>query len=449
MNGRIGGQRPRPRVALLGTFEANDVEHFKRMFPTIWSAQNMSDLAELVDVRETDLIIIASGVDYAAEWPHKTHVVCFSKDVNRLPGPIPRSYLQISDEAETEEFLFPDAPLPISRRREADYRNLSSVRGWPRLHLGFEFTTTGPGIPESKRKAATAIFNGGSIICECHTNSPLAVAFIRENTNLGVGWLPSVDTNQAAWVELLVTQWAKSDKDAFPSFGDWMDSPEWMVPEEEQILSQIQALEQKKQESMIEIDKQIGQLTTKLALTKANANKGLRRLITAQSEELVDEVAKALKDIGFNVTVVDQLVDEKRPKREDLRLEHLDKGGEKWNAIVEVRGYARSGGTTADLLRLDRFANLYEKETGQAPNKRIYIVNGQLELLPSQRQEPLASATEDLQIFSDSDGILIWSIDLFRVLKATDPTDYPTLLESIKHAQGRWVPVDVSSPKEN
>lgn len=222
-----------------------------------------------------------------------------------------------------------------------------------------------------------------------------------------------------------------------------------MVREEEETLSQIQALEQKKKEAVIEIDKQIGELVTKLTLVKANANKGLRRLITAQGPELVDEVAKAFKDIGFNVTDVDELIDEKGTKREDLRLGHLDKKGEEWNAIVEVRGYARSAGNTADLLRLARFADLYEKETGKAPDKRIYIVNGQLELLlPSHRQKPLASAPEDLQIFSESGGILIWSIDLFRALKATKTADYPALIESIKCAQGRWVPADFSSPKE-
>ena len=138
---------------------------------------------------------------------------------------------------------------------------------------------------------------------------------------------------------------------------------------------------------------------------------------------------------------VDELVGKKRPKREDLRLQHLPRGGEQWNAIVEVRGYARNGGTTADLLRLARFAELYRKETGKAPDKRIYIVTGELELPPSQQQEPLASATEDLQIFSESDGVLIWSVDLFRALRATNPTDYPALPESIKCAEGRWVPV--------
>jgi len=439
MNGKIGGQRPRPRVALLGDFEDDDMEHFRRMFPTIWQADVIGNLETLVDVREIDLIVIASGVGSARKWPEKTNVVCFSSFIPDLPGPIRGTIINIIGYAKTEEFLSPDIPLSLSRRREADYSKLTSVRGWPRLDLGY---TSGE---SSKLKTATTIFNRGAIICERSTNAPLAVYFLREDTGLGVSWLPSVDTNQAAWVELLVTQWAQSDKDTFPSFGDWMGSPEWMVAEEEQILSQIQTLEQKKQKSVIEIDNKIGELTSALAIAGENANKGQRRLITAQGDELLDEVAKTLKDIGFNVTPVDQLVG-KKPKREDLRLRHLGEGGEEWNAIVEVHGHVRSGGTLTDLSRLNRFADLYEKETGQAPDKRIYIVNGELELLPSQRQEPLASATEDLQIFSESGGVLIWSIDLFRALKATDPSNYPALLESIKKAEGRWVPVEDPSP---
>lgn len=435
MNGKVGGQRPRPRVALLGNFKYDDVEHFKRMFPTIWRAQYITDLRKLVDVREIDLLIIASGIMYANDWPEKTHTVCFSDKIGYLPGPFSQVFLKIIGNAETEEFLFPDVPLPLNRRREADYCDLTSVRGWPKL--GFSYGA----IETTKLKTATNILNSGTIICERNTNIPLAIAFIRKDSNLGIAWLPSVVTNQAAWVEVLVTQWAQSDKDSFPIWGDWTASPEWLVPEEEQILSKIQALEEQKQKSVTEIDKQIGELTSELALAKAKANKEQRRLITAQGPELVDEVAKALKAIGFNVTVVDKLIGENEPKREDLRLRHSTKEGKEWNAIVEVRGYARSAGNTADLLRLARFAELYRKETGKYPDKRIYIVNGQLELLlPSQRQKPLASADEDLQIFAESSGILIWSVDLFRAMKATDPADYPTLLESIKRAQGRWTP---------
>ncbi len=437
MNSKIGGQRPRPRVALLGTFGTDNVMNFLDMFPTVWRADGIYELQKQVDVREIDLIIIASDIGDASDWPKKTHVICFSEDIESLPGPLLNSYIEISGVAETEEFLFPKATLSMDRRRETDYCDLTSVRGLPRIRLGYK-----PMFIDSKENVMT-IFNNGAIICERHTNSPLAVAFIREDKNLGVAWLPRVDTNQYAWVDLLVTQWAQYDKNAFRDFGEWTDSQEWMVPEEVKILSQIQVLEQKKKKTVKEIDRQIGEWSKKLALAKAGANNGLRRLITKQGDELVDEVAKALSNIGFSVTKVDEIIGEKVPKREDLRLKHLEESGEEWNAIVEIRGYAHSGGKTSDLFRINRFANLYGKETGQAPDKCIYIVNGQTELLsPHQRQEPLVSNTEDLEVFSsDSNGILIWSIDLFRAMKATDPNGYPELIESIKCNQGRWVPV--------
>ena len=441
MNGKIGGQKPRPRVALLGTFPSQDMEYFRRIFPTVWSAPNITDLRKLVDIREIDLIVIAQGIPAASDWSQRTNVVCFSKHFEQLPGPVQYSYLKISGAAETEEFLFPEVPLALSRRRGAEYDNLTGIRGWSRLSLNFQYSPHVTLVSQPKRKTATKIFENGVIISERHTDSPLAVSFLRVDNTLGVGWLPNVDRNQASWVDLLVTQWAQHNKDAFPSFGDWTNSPEWMVPEEEQILSKINVLEQQKQEYVTKMDKQIAELSTQLGIAKITANKGRRRLITAQKDELVEEVAKSLDEIGFDVEVVDKILDETDPKREDLRLKHVGKGGTDWNAIVEIRGYARSGGKTADLQRLNRFADLYINKTGHAPDKRIYIVNSELELFPQYRQEPLAPAAEDLQIFAESDGILIWSIDLFWAIKATDPTDYPALLESIKQAHGRWVPV--------
>ena len=222
----------------------------------------MSELQKSVDIREIDLLVIASDVyNVASDWPEQTHVFCFSADVDELPGPFPHSVLHTPDCAETEEFLLPDIPLPLDRRRETDYGFLTSVRGWPRLNLKFS-TDRNRGflLPEQGRKDATIIFNGGAIICEHQTKIPLAVYFLRESTNLGVAWLPSVHTNQAAWVELIVTQWAQYDKDRFPGIGDWINSTEWIVPEEEQLLSQIEALEQKKQASIIKMGKKIDEL---------------------------------------------------------------------------------------------------------------------------------------------------------------------------------------------
>ena len=439
MNGKTGGQKLRPRVALLGTFGSEDVKHFSRMFPTIWQAPNIDDLKAIVDIREIDLVVIAAGIAQASNWPAWTNVICFSKHINILPGPVPHSNVRITDNAETEEYLFPDVPLPFGRLRDIEYHDLTSVRGWPRIELDFPYSPV-YSVPEAEREEATTIFENGAIICEHHTNAVLATVFRRKDTGLGVSCLPSIDKNQAAWVDLIVTQWAQSNREAFPTYGDWMGSPQWMVPEERHILSQTQALERKKSEYVTKINKQVDELMSEFALVKSNANKGVRRLITAQGAELVDEVAKALSKIGFSVDPIDKTLNKTDPKREDLRLNHIGKDGKEWHAIVEVRGYSKSGGTLRDFMRLDKFARLYRKETGQDPDKRIYIVNNQLDLLPPQRPEPLTGAIEDLEVIGETDGILIWSVDLFRVITQTDPKNYFTVLESIKHAHGRWIP---------
>lgn len=448
MSGKVGGQRPRPRVAIIGNFPDSDLEHFKNMFPTIWFAENQDKLEKKVDVREIDLIVIAPNINWAKDWPKQTHVICFSNKIRRLPGPLKCSYIDITSIAETEAFVFPDIPLPLSRLRKADFGSLSSVRGWERLEINIPsprpdvFGGIGGGrfLSQQEREEAINAFNQGRVIFEAHTKQALAVYFMRKDCNLGVAWLPIISKNYASWVAVLVAEWAELNKEAFPSFGDWTSSPEWLVYDEEKILTKIGEFEQQRQEFIVKLDKQIGELTNELAEAKLKANNGLRRLVTAQGPELLDEVAKALKNIGFEVEVVDNQIAENKPKKEDLRLKHLDSEGKDWVAITEVRGYARSSGKTDDLARLYRFAELYRLETGKSPDKLVYIVNGELELLPSLRKEPLASAGEDLQVFTESGGILIWSIDLFRALKTADSAYYPSILESIKCAQGKWVP---------
>ncbi len=329
--------------------------------------------------------------------------------------------------------MFTDIPLPLSRRREADLGTLSSVKGW--LALRVLNTMAGP-MPEE----ATAVFENGAIICDRHTNAPLATAYVRDKPELGVAWLPFTPISQAAWVEALVTQWAEFDKESFPHFRDWTQSPEWIVPEEERILSEIEALEQQKQRQIAEIDASINELVTEFAEAKDRANRTRRRLITAQGDELVQEVGDVLRELGFTVDIVDELLSEGQPRREDLRLRYSFPEEQDWEAIAEVRGYARSGGTTGDLLRLGRFANLYGNEKGRLPDKMLCIINGQLELLPSQRQRPLASSPDDVDEFAESGGLIIWTLDLFRTVKAPSPSEYNHLRESIKDSNGRWAP---------
>jgi hypothetical protein len=67
-----------------------------------------------------------------------------------------------------------------------------------------------------------------------------------------------------------------------------------------------------------------------------------------------------------------------------------------------------------------------------------YIVNGQIDLPPSQRQSPLVSSPEDISEFGEQDGLIIWTLDLFQALKTLDTNDLPKIREEIRNTKGKW-----------
>jgi hypothetical protein len=438
---RIEGARPRPRVALIGSFEDKDLNRFTRLFPTIWSAVNFDQLSEQVDPREIDLLVIGADITTVGvrdskqyNYLNNAHIICFSDSLHSLPGPFSGTYVCHGGLATTEEYELPTVSLPFHRRRELDLRSVSSTKGWARLRLEWLAPTT------VDRKKFEAEFEQKAIVFAHQEDAPLAIIYRRDhNNNLGVACLPNNVFSQYEWVELIALEWAESDRESFPGFGDWTKFPEWMLPEEEEISERILTLEEQKLNTIKQIDGKIGRLSQKLAQVRVAANQGRRRLLTAQGDELVEEVRKILSDIGFKVELVDDSLEAGQPKREDLRLRVPGAGNRGWEAIAEVRGYAKSAGTTRDLGRLGRFSDLFVREKGHLPNKRIYIVNGQFEIRnPSQREEPLASAAEDIEEFSKVGGIVISTIDLFRVAKLPKQCDLGRVRDSIVNATGRW-----------
>lgn len=91
------------------------------------------------------------------------------------------------------------------------------------------------------------------------------------------------------------------------------------------------------------------------------------------------------------------------------------------------------------MSRLGRFEKLYIEEKSGSPDKKVYVVNGQTDIPnPQHRQEPLISAQEDVQIFAEDNGVIISTIDLFRLVKNLQYFDHAVVRESIKKAEGRW-----------
>jgi len=428
-------------VAILGEVPTADLDSYRELFPTVWSAPDIDELEQLIEHPELDLLIIYRGADGARQWPGRMHVICFSASVDALPGPISESSIRLGPAADTEEHLLPSIPLQLARRRERDLSETQSVMGWELMNLAFSSTLRLLPDGDERERSAREAFMSGALIRDHHTKLPLAVMLTRTDNHLGVAWLPYPPFSPVPWVELICGQWAESDCEAFPDFGDWRKRREWMVPEEIELVEQIDVLETQKLVTVQRMNADIEALEDSLTVASTQANTGLRRLITAQGDELVQAVSGALVELGFAVESMDENIAPGHPKKEDLRITHEASAEGGWTAIVEVRGYSRSGGKTADFMRLARFAELFAKEKGKAPSKLIYVVNGPIDLAPHLRPAPFEPTNEDLEVFAEAGGLVVPTQLLFQALKGCSTLDLSALADSLMSSVGCWNPV--------
>jgi len=148
--------------------------------------------------------------------------------------------------------------------------------------------------------------------------------------------------------------------------------------------------------------------------TAADANE--RALLTSQADSLKNVVIGSLRRLGFVVDDMDSAWPQ-GDKREDLRAKNPDHAEQ--IVLVEVRGYAR-GAQLSDLMRMQRFAARFQKDEGRLPDRLWYVVNHSLADDPSQRQPALASNPTEVETFAESGGLVIDTVELFKLWQAVD-----------------------------
>ncbi len=435
----LKGTRSRPRVALVGTFEQDTYHAFEKLFPTIWVSKCLTDLEVSVSCKEIDLIIIGPSTDLSAsdygylDFLSTAHVICFSKIFPYLPGPSDNSHIRIVKDSSTEEYLIPKLSLSFYSLLESDLASSSNAKGWPLLDIDIKYRNVHSVSTQRQNK----VFLKGKLLSDPHTGLPFATVFRRLDSKLFIAWLPNDFFSIVSWVELICTYWAKSDRIRFPYFGDWTKNTIWMTQEEKTLTHELDILNLELTKITAEIEEKIRNTQKALTHTSLMANKGKRKLITAQGTELLIEVANSFKGLGYSVRIIDDELKKGSPRIEDLRIKDPDL--ENWEAIVEVRGHSKSSGQPSDLIRLSKFASLYRNEVGREPDKLIYVINGQIDLLPDQRQEPFASAIEELIEFGEQGGLVIWSVDLYIYINSPLVKDNLTKArKSIRESKGRW-----------
>ena len=222
--------------------------------------------------------------------------------------------------------------------------------------------------------------------------------------------LPIFVEHPDRWVSCALAEWRQRAPSRFPGAGDWQSSPVWQTEAEIAAIGRLDEFEERRLAAERAYVQERTEMESQLSAATNAADQGERRLLTHQGGDLVAEVISTLREIGFNVTDVDETISAPGDRREDIRV--ADPTIPDWIAIGEVRGYVR-GAQLNDLLRLARFVARFVRESGREPDRTWYIVNQFFALSPTERPRPLEANPAEVETFGEGGGTVIDTRDLF------------------------------------
>ena len=246
-------------------------------------------------------------------------------------------------------------------------------------------------------------------------------------------------SNLVAWFRAFLCDLHESDPIRVPQAPLRLSQPsDWYTPQEKALADRISQIESEFECLSSERD----QLQQNLVAEGERADRGIRRVLWADGEDLVAAVRDVLTDLGFVVRDMDAELRQDEPKREDLRLTLPCVPG--WQAIVEVKGYT-SGTRTNDARQIREHRDRYIGEEGRPPELTVWLSNPYRTMEPSSRPVPdrnVKAATEAIGT------VHVLASDLYRqwVLVAAGSLDAETIVQSLKNADpGLWTPPAPSS----
>ena len=243
--------------------------------------------------------------------------------------------------------------------------------------------------------------------------------------------LPDIP-DAAAWFRAFLADVHAFNSDRVPQLPPTLATPQtWYTPAERRIAERIS-----------EINSEIEQLVreresceSELHAAGVSADANQRRAIWDDGESLRAAVVDILRELGFDVREMDAFTPPGQPKREDLRLKHLDWAD--WEAIVEVKGYS-NGTKTSDARQLREYRDRYIREEHRPPDLTLWIANPYRGQEPSSRPEPDANVHTAAETI---DAVHVLATDLYRlwVLVVSDQVEPSVAADALRNATpGLW-----------
>ena len=336
-------------------------------------------------------------------------------------------------------------PLSINHSAKTNIRNtereLAVPPGCPELYrpLADELSkqlrraAEPPDVMETTRKDSTALI-------ETTSGRPVAMRLVLPTRSSVTDGQPSIPValllpaaaDLVAWFRAFLCDVHESDPGRVPQAPPSLSQPwDWYTPEEKELADRISQID-----SEIErLTKVRDQLQTELTAEGERADKGIRRALWADGDDLIAAVRDMLTPLGFEVRDMDAELRQGEPKREDLRLTREGVNG--WEAIVEVKGYS-SGTKTNDARQIRQHRERYILEERRPPDLTVWLANPYRRMDPSSRPAPDQNVRDAAVTI---EAVHVLATDLYRqwALVAADNLDAETVVQSLVDADpGLW-----------
>jgi hypothetical protein len=245
----------------------------------------------------------------------------------------------------------------------------------------------------------------------------LAGDFARTHGSARGWYLPFTPARPEQWLLAAMRDWHERTPDMVPAMPDWRSRPPWQTAPEVKAQTELLEFESRRNLTIDRLNAEELQVLAAIDQASVAANNGLRRLLTSQSDNLVDAVKDALTVLGFTVDDMDAQIEPGTAKLEDLQVH--DPTDTSWSNITEVKGYSNGGARTADLA-FERFARAFAIKTGAYPDSRWYVINQMFNADPDERPAPFAGGATDVAMFAELGGLVIDTRELFKLVSAVE-----------------------------
>ena len=426
----------RPRVAAIG-LDSHQVASIAPLCGELRPADSLHDYLKNYSWTETDVMVssalrgdeVDSGVNLMTIGPTSLRWPGRYPTASHWPGRYStarrwvRYYVRTDTENTERELAVPPSCPDLYKPLAAELSRQLGRAAEP------------PAVVATSRQDRTALI-------ETTSGHPVALRLVLPTRSRAADGEPSRPialllpgaSNLVAWFRAFLCELHASDPTRVPQTPPGLSQPsDWYTPQEKALADRISRIESEFERLSNELD----QLQTKLAGEGERADRGIRRALWADGDDLIAAVKDVLTDLGFGVCDMDAELRPDEPKREDLRLTLQDEPA--WQAMVEVKGYT-SGTRTNDNRQIREHRDRYIDEVGRSPELTVWLANPYRTMEPSSRTAP----DQNVKGAAEAIGAVhVLAPDLYRnwALVAAGSLDAETVIQSLVNADpGLWTP---------